>query len=83
LTCCFTLSRHQVAGTDTAVSGFESLAAHPYLPWPSGILPSSNAAFSVPEQQREQQQASLAVPVLAIMIIAYVLPEHPGHPLGS
>jgi hypothetical protein len=47
------------------------------------MLPSSHAAFSVPEQQREQQQASLAVPVLASMLIAYVLPERPSHTLGS
>ena len=43
------------------------------------MLTFSHAAFCVPEQQ----QASLAVPVLASMIIAYVLPERPGHTLGS
>jgi hypothetical protein len=43
------------------------------------MLPSSHAAFSEPEQQR----ASFAVRMLASMIITYVLPERPGHALGS
>ena len=47
------------------------------------MLPFSHTAFCEPEQQREQQRASFAVPMLASMIITYVLPERPDHTLGS
>jgi hypothetical protein len=52
--------------------------AHPYLTWPSGILPANHAAFDRPEQQRP----SFAVPMDTSVIIVRYLAECPGHALS-